>query len=1149
VKKYFHSKDEIPRHIIKNDTGLVFDFLATNGTVRKISLHDVMVNLFMAHPLEGGLANIYIRVIEKGAVRFVPVFGPDGESHFAFTESSAMWEGAFCGLSYRVVFAISREANAWFYDVAVTNTSKKSILCDVVYMQDKALSDECAVRINEAYTSQYIDHKVFQHKKYGPVIASRQNLPFKGRCPWMIDGCIDGSDAYLTDGGQFYGLSYKETNVPEALAAREWKSAVVQEEFAVSALKTAAAALKPRGTRTARFFAFVQEDHREASGERDLRAVDRAEELCRKALESIPPQKLDWKRVDKNVFNNTAFFRTEELNTRELKAYFGDSRRHIEARGATPLSFFAGRSHVVTKTKDLMLARTHGNIIRSGAAICPNDDILAAQQYITGGFTMHLSIGNTSFDQLLSHQRNTLNIHKASGQRIFVRNGGRYEMLGLPSAYEMGLTFGRWIYKGKLRTVEVTAWADPAEPVAYLEVSVTKGKKASFLVTHEVTLGGAEYEQRGWLHIDEAGGAVEATPDKGSFLGTKRPQAAFFIAAQKEAVERIGCDELLYHDGVARALPYAAFLTAETSSVRFAVGGSVVSAEKTQKLLQSCGFDRRDKAKDIDAGESRWRGVMGNACLALPKGNAADREGLDKVNDILPWYLHNALVHFSVPFGLEQYKGGAWGVRDVLQGPVEAFLTLGKADDIRHMLRQVFAAQYIETGNWPQWFMFDVYRPIQSVESHGDVIVWPFKAVCEYIEATGDFSILDEKIPYTRRDDPEKRFTGEKEPVSAHLMRAAGCIRAHFIPGTHLSSYDGGDWDDTLQPASREMRERMASGWTILITFQYLNAFAEVLRKTGNRKEAGAIAELAHAIGDDYRRYIMKDGVSSGFIHLSPDGAVDYMLHPRDKRTHIKYRLLPMTRGMISGFFTQEEKERHYDIIKKNLDCPDGARLMDTCVPYGGGPAKWFCRAEMAANFGREIGLMYVHAHLRFCEALAKIGKGDELFDSLLKVVPITIADRVANAATRQSNAYFSSSDGDFKTRYDVDYAKLRKGSVPVDGGWRIYSSGPGLFIRQVFAVMLGIRPSFGFLAIDPVIPPRFDGLTYQYDYRKGARLRCVYRTGGKRGCGVSRVTLNGEPLQHEPLENPYRKAGIKVPLKMFEGKLREGLNELIVTM
>ena len=50
-------------------------------------------------------------------------------------------------------------------------------------------------------------------------------------------------------------------------------------------------------------------------------------------------------------------------------------------------------------------------------------------------------------------------------------------------------------------------------------------------------------------------------------------------------------------------------------------------------------------------------------------------------------------------------------------------------------------------------------------------------------------------------------------------------------------------------------------------------------------------------------------------------------------------------------------------------------------MAYHGGTSTLFRRAESAANFGREIGLQYVHAHIRYIEALARIGRPDEAFD------------------------------------------------------------------------------------------------------------------------------------------------------------------------
>jgi 1,2-beta-oligoglucan phosphorylase len=61
-------------------------------------------------------------------------------------------------------------------------------------------------------------------------------------------------------------------------------------------------------------------------------------------------------------------------------------------------------------------------------------------------------------------------------------------------------------------------------------------------------------------------------------------------------------------------------------------------------------------------------------------------------------------------------------------------------------------------------------------------------------------------------------------------------------------------------------------------------------------------------------------------------------------------------------------------------------------------PQQLFRRAESASFFGREIGLMYVHAHLGYAEALAVLGEADELWEALLVVNPIAVADRLANS-------------------------------------------------------------------------------------------------------------------------------------------------------
>ena len=156
---------------------------------------------------------------------------------------------------------------------------------------------------------------------------------------------------------------------------------------------------------------------------------------------------------------------------------------------------------------------------------------------------------------------------------------------------------------------------------------------------------------------------------------------------------------------------------------------------------------------------------------------------------------------------------------------------------------------------------------------------------------------------------------------------------------------------------------------------------------------------------------------------------------------------------------------------------------MNRPAAYHGGVSTNFKRAEQAANFGREIGLQYVHAHIRFTEAMAKLGQKEETWHALGVINPIQLQERVPNAELRQANVYFSSSDGDFKTRLEAqeNFGKLRDGSVGVKGGWRVYSSGPGIYLNQLISNVLGIREMADDLFLDPVLPTELSDLTMTY--------------------------------------------------------------------
>jgi cellobiose phosphorylase len=408
----------------------------------------------------------------------------------------------------------------------------------------------------------------------------------------------------------------------------------------------------------------------------------------------------------------------------------------------------------------------------------------------------------------------------------------------------------------------------------------------------------------------------------------------------------------------------------------------------------------------------------------------------------------------------------------VCQGPVECLLALEHDVPVKQMLRIVFAQQYATRGDWPQWFMLEPYSSIQDKHSHGDVLLWPLKALNDYLEATNDFAFLDETAPWC--NDESLSRTQESHSIADHVDKLLATVRERFIAGTHLLRYGEGDWNDSLQPADPALRDTMVSSWTVALLYQQVTRYAEVLRRAG-RDGAAALADFARAVRRDFNTFLIRDGTVAGYaIFASGPSEPELLLHPSDVRTGLRYSLLPMTRSILAGLFTPEQVRHHVRLIRDHLLFPDGARLIDRPVAYHGGLERTFRRAESAAFFGREIGLMYVHAHLRYAEAMAALGEADALWEALQVVNPVGVTDHVASATPRQRNAYFSSSDAAFPDRYEASeaWSQVKAGTVPVEGGWRIYSSGPGLYINMLIRHALGARRYFGERIEQPVLPP-----------------------------------------------------------------------------
>ncbi|HEU4627355.1 MAG TPA: hypothetical protein VFS52_21555 [Steroidobacteraceae bacterium] len=1087
--------------------------LNANGSLRRFECAGVFLSLFVGNEVEGGPTNLYLRRHGGEAVEWTPLLGPRSPTRFhapAAANGGVIGVGSWHGIEYSLALVLARNATAWFWHVQLENTKATAELVDLTYTQDLALAPYGAVRLNEFYVSQYIDHTPLAHATRGVVVASRQNQAVDGRNPWSVIGSLNAGAAFATDALQFHGLASRAGAGPPALDG-DLPNRRLQHEHSMVVIRDAPLRLGSKTRVAAGFFGAYLTDHPDATSTADLPVVNETLALPEATPQPVVLHVGVAKSDTATLFSSAPLLEVSELDVESLRAHFAPPWRHEETdeKGA-PLSFFHGPDcHVALRAKELRVRRPHGHLLRTGRHITPDETALTSTSWMGGVFHSMLTQGHVSINRFLSTVHSYIGLFRSHGQRVFVEIGGAWHLLDTPSAFEMAPDSCRWIYRHAAGEIIVRAEArsDPQELTLLLEVH--SGDPMRFLISHHVAMNGDDGSTLGpvrWRREREDI-LVSAAPD--SDIGRRFPNGTFRIAPFPGThLEKVGGDELLFLDGRSREQPFLCVVTAPARAAGLRIRGHLI-AESTPAPLYV------GSSEDLIP---RWS--------LQPPSTGALGELLARLADIAPWFTQNALVHYLSPRGLEQYSGGGWGTRDVCQGPVEMLLALGRVPPIRDVILRVMRQQNPD-GDWPQWFMFfERERGIRPGDSHGDIVFWPLLVVAQYLIASGDAALLDETVPFF---DPRGPDAGERATVWQHVRRALALIEKRVIPGTRLAAYGHGDWNDSLQPADPVMRERLCSAWTVTLHVQTLMTLAAALRAIGRGSDAEPLDTWTHAIRNDFQRFLIADGVLTGYALFEEDGRVRHLLHPNDATTGVRYSALAMIHAILEDMLTPAQTREHLHLIEAHLSGPDGARLFDRPLPYHGGPQRLFQRAESATFFGREIGLMYMHAHLRYAQALAHVGEAERFFHALAQANPIGIRSVVPRATLRQSNCYYSSSDAAFDDRYQAsaEYERVRNGTIALDGGWRVYSSGAGIALGLIVRHFLGLSVEAGALSVDPVIPAALDGMRADTTLF-GRPIEVRYSSRGA-GCGVNEIVLNDAPLTFTRRPNPHRRGAAVV--------------------
>jgi N,N'-diacetylchitobiose phosphorylase len=355
-----------------------------------------------------------------------------------------------------------------------------------------------------------------------------------------------------------------------------------------------------------------------------------------------------------------------------------------------------------------------------------------------------------------------------------------------------------------------------------------------------------------------------------------------------------------------------------------------------------------------------------------------------------------------------------------------------------------------------------------------DDALWIIASVCEYVKETGDVAFFDQVIPFA---------DGGEASVYEHLKRSLD-FSAEQVGQTGICKGLRADWNDCLNLGGGESAMVSFLHHWALITFveaaSFLSRTADVEKYTAMADKVRQACEANLWDGEWYLRGFTKKGLKIG-SHENEEG-----------RIFLESNSL----AVLSEAASLDRGRMCMDSVDKHLYSKYGIHLVWPAFSKPDDDIGYITRVYKGI---KENASIFSHPNPWAVVAEGKLGRGEramKFYDSLL---PYNQNDLIE---IREAEPY---SYCQFVMGRDhTAHGRARHPWLTGSAGWMYHA---------VTHWILGVRPAFNSLTVDPCIPADWKEFDITRQWR-GATYHIKVRNPQGVEKGVKSVMLNGKPVK-----------------------------------